>query len=446
MFRAALRFAALVSIVTPCTAALAHGEPPAAYLVLSHDAEGARALRLSHGVALRRGPKRYQFVCPSAWGDMYAAPVAALADGTIVVGATSGLKLLGQDGKVRVHPDPVAAGSTGDIIGSAHGVFSVRNVAAGSELLAVDAEHARVLWSDSKNLYSLAALDDKLVLLRGFDIMLEQVTVAMADGKELERQVAMVTTPIDYAFARAAAGTAYALVMFRNGTALGTLHMNAFTRIAQADLSVAGPLRIGESLLLAPDGKLSQLVGAEAQPLAEDDNVLCLGQENELSYACNPAGIARVSGDALSEPLFQLSWLVPPDLEALPVEARERCNMQWQDLRVDLMMAGTSLLEEAMPDAGGPAPDAGPIPDAGADAAVVEGRIETHDAGEPDAGQVIAPSPGGKADAGCSVQRSNGCNLAAYLYLTLLLFLSRRPVFRRSQPSGCARSDTEADF
>ena len=150
MFRAALQFAAVLSAMTPCASALAHGEPPTAIAVLSHDAEGARALRLSHGLALRRGAKQFQFVCPAAWGDMYAAPLAALADGTIVVGTTHGLMLLGEDGKPRAHPDPAAAGATYELISSPHGVFSVRTTPTGSEVLAIDAQSVRVLWRDPK--------------------------------------------------------------------------------------------------------------------------------------------------------------------------------------------------------------------------------------------------------------------------------------------------------
>lgn len=434
MLRAAVGLCALLSALTWCARAHAHGEPPEAYAVLSHDAEGVRAVRLSHGVALRRGPTRFQFVCPSAWGDMYAAPIAALADGTMVVGATSGLMLLSQDGKVRPHPDPVAAGSTYDMVGSAHGVFSVRNTQAGSELLAVSAESARVLWRDSKSLYSLAALDDTLLLVRGFDINLEQVTLAMADGRELDRQLALVNVPIDYAFARAAGGSAFVLVMFRTVAALGTLRMNTFTRIAEGLLSVAGPLRVGETTLLAPDGQLSQLLGSEATPLAESGNVLCLSQQDGLSYACNPDGIVALRDQALGDPLFRLSWLVAPDLDALAEgSARSLCNAQWQDLRVDLMMAGTSLLDEALPDASVPLDamvDAAIEVEAAVDASLSEPTTPVQQAVDEDAGRMADPPAARAGRGGCSVHASQGCNFAAYLYLALALSVRRRAVLR----------------
>ena len=367
MHRAALHFSVFLVALTLSASVSAHGLPPDANAVLSYDADGPRAVSLSAGVALRRSAQRYQFVCPSAWGDQFAAPVAALADGTIVVGATSGLMLLGHDGALRPHPHPAAVGRSSHVVRSARGVFTLRPTPDGSELLAVDAQQVRVLWRDTNSLYSLAALDDKLVLVRQSGRSLEQVTIAAADGAELERQVAAVDLPVDYVFARADAGAAYALVVFRNASvALGSLHMNVFTQLAIGELSIAGPLSIASGTLLALDGKLTQLVGGQSTPLADDHYVVCLGQYDAVSYACDAEGIARLSGSALAEPLFRFSWLSAPDLERVPAgDARMRCSAQWQDLRVDLELAGISLHEDSAPVAGR-APVSGAIAGAGA--------------------------------------------------------------------------------
>jgi hypothetical protein len=434
MHRGAVRFGALLSTLTPCASVLAHGDPPAAYAVLSHDAEGVRAVRLSAGVALRRAHQRFEFVCPSAWGDMYAAPLAALADGSIVVGATSGLMLLGEDGRVRVHPDPAAAGDSSEVVRSPHGVFSLRTTNEGSEVLAIDAQTVRVLWKDTKSLYSLAALDDELVLLRANGTTLEQVTIAAADGAELDRQLAVVAAPVDYAFARATADTAYALVEFRTASVLGTLRMNTFSQIAEGEITVAGPLRAGESTLLALDGKLSELVEGQARPLAESHNVLCLAESDGLSYACHPEGIARVTGRALGEPLFQLSWLVAPNFEQLALEARSRCNAQWQDLRIDLLMAGTALPEDASLDAGSALADAAIPADAGAlqqgDAAITEGGLEAREASVVNSGLAdAAGQPVKRGGAHCAAVFRRGEACAAHVYvaaLVLTLTFARR--------------------
>jgi hypothetical protein len=340
MHRGALHFGAFSLALVVCFRAFAHGVPPEAYAVISNDAEGPRAVSLSAGVALRRSAQRYQFVCPMAWGDQFAAPVAALADGTIVVGATSGLMLLAEDGTLRAHPDPAAIGSSSAVVRSARGVFSLRPTPAGSEVLAIDEQKVRVLWKDTKNLYSLAALDDKLVLLRASGTMLEQVTIAAADGAELERQMAVIDLPVDNVFARANAGAAYALVVYRNGSvALGSLRMNAFAKLAEGELSIAGPLSVENVTLLATDGKLARLVEGHATPLADDHAVVCLAEHDGLTYACERDGIARMNGQVLGEPLFRFGWLVPPDLERVP-EGDERflCNSQWQDLRFDIQL------------------------------------------------------------------------------------------------------------
>jgi outer membrane protein assembly factor BamB len=340
MHRGALHVGACLLALTLCTRAFAHGVPPDAYAILSHDAEGPRAVSLSAGVALRRAAQHYQFVCPMAWNDQFASPVAALADGTIVVGATDRLMLLSEAGTLRAHPDPAAIGRSSDLVRSPRGVFSLRTTPEGSEVLAVDAQTVRVLWKDAKSLYSLAALDDKLVLLRVNGMMLEQVTIAAADGAELERQTAVVDLPVDYVFARANSGAAYALVVHRNGTvALGSLRMNAFTKLADGELSIAGPLSSATGTLLAVDGKLTQLVGGQATPLADDHNVVCLVEYDGLTYACDTDGITRLSGQALGEPLFRFGWLVAPDLAGVP-EGEERflCNSQWQDLRFDIQL------------------------------------------------------------------------------------------------------------
>lgn len=346
MRRATLHFGVFLCVWTTCVRAYAHGVPPDAYAILAQDATGPLAVSLSAGVALRRSPQSYQFVCPMLWGDQFAAPVAALADGTIVVGATKGLMLLGQDGTLRPHPDPAAVGRSSDVVRTTSGVFSLRATSQGSELLAVDAQQVRVLWRDTNTLYSLAASGDTLVLLRGMDTMLQQVTLSAADGSELERQTATLTMPVDNVYARANAGVAYAVLVYRNGTiALGSLSMNAFHELAEGELSIAGPLTTNDLTLIALDGKLEQLVGDQMLPLTDDHNVVCLAQNDALTYACESHGIAHVTGPALAEPLFRFEWLAAPDLTGVPdMDDRFLCNSQWQDLRFDMNLIAPDAL------------------------------------------------------------------------------------------------------
>jgi hypothetical protein len=407
MHRGALHFGAFLLALTTCVRAFAHGLPPEAYAVISHDAEGPRAVSFSSGVALRRSAQRYQFVCPMAWRDQFASPLAALADGTIVIGAAHGLMLLSDDGTLRAHPDPAAVGRSSDVVRSPLGVFSLRSTAEGSEVLAIDAQTVHVLWKDTKSFSSLAVLGDKLVLLRALDRMLEQVTIAVADGAVLDRQVAFVDLPVDNVFARVNAGAAYALVVFRNVTlALGSLRMNTFTKLAQGEVSIAGPLNVENVTLLALDGKLSQLVGDQAAPLPDDHAVVCLAESDGLTYACESHGIARLSGQVLGEPLFRFEWLLPPDLERVPAgEDRMICNMQWQDFLLDLQLT--------MPDAG-IAPADPPIAQGGAGApplpAATPGNAGV--GGQPAAAggaPVVVPEPQAQAgDTSCAMLPGRG--------------------------------------
>jgi hypothetical protein len=66
MLRVALHICVFALALLADARALAHDGPPVAYAVLSHDAEGPRAVSFSAGVALRRSPQRYQSVS-SCW-------------------------------------------------------------------------------------------------------------------------------------------------------------------------------------------------------------------------------------------------------------------------------------------------------------------------------------------------------------------------------------------
>jgi hypothetical protein len=158
-----------------------------------------------------------------------------------------------------------------------------------------------------------------------------------------------------------------------------------------------------------------------------------------------------VTDRALGEPLFQLSWLVAPNFELLTVEAQSRCNAQWQDLRIDLLMAGISLPEDVVSDAGSALADAaiaeGHGQTQGLDAAVTAGGSGAHEAGvvearesareqNLDGGQADAPGrPFGREARGCAAlpwQREpcTECVFASALVLALTY------VRRRTGPHG----------
>lgn len=421
MLARALRLAALSSLLTPCASALAHGLPPTAYAVVTSDGEGAQVVRLSTGLALRRGRERFQFVCPAAWGDESAAPLAALDDGTVVVGAVNGLMLMAPDGALRAHPDPEAAGISTELLRTEHGVFSLRVTQDSSQVLAIDAQSARVLWQDARSWYSIGAHDDVLVLLRASNAEIEQLTLAASDGKERERQLATLGAPVDYVFTRATRGGSYVLTLTQNAPVLGSLSANAFSKIAQGASTIAGPLRVGDETLLAVDGQLSRLQNGEVMALAESAYLLCLEESEGVPYACTPDGIKRVRGEALGEPLFELSWLLPPDLSQLPAgKPRERCDYQWQDMRFDLLALGVPVR--------GDEPDAGAAVDAAAEAEREQDAALRGDA----PAQAEDAGRGGTRTGDCSVHTFGGDGGLGKGLVLLLVLESRRRRLRRA--------------
>lgn len=379
MGRGALHFCVCVLAWAACGQVYAHNGPPVAYAVLSQDAEGPRAVSLSAGVALRRSAQRFQFICPGAWLDQFPAPVAALADGTVIVGATRGLMLLDDAGALRPHPDAAAVGRSSDLVRSGLGVFALRPTLEGTELIAIDAQSVRVLWRDTSTWSSLAASGDKVVLARANNRLVELVMVAAADGTTLERQSATLDAPADNGFARASASAGYALVVFRNGTmALGSLAMNTFDKLADGELSIAGPLEIENTTLLALDGKLVQLSSGMATQLPDEHSVDCLAESNGLSYACEREGISRLDGQTVADPLFRFSWLMAPMLEQVPEgEPRMLCNMQWQDFLSDMRLAMLEPLDPSVqPSAAGAAAAGAGAPAASGAAAPAPQQIQ----------------------------------------------------------------------
>lgn len=382
------RLGALASATTLLalpTHARAHGEPPTAHAVIREDADGPLLVKLGIGFAERVAPGRFQYVCPARWKGELTSPAAALADGTVVIGANAGLMLLEPDGTLRVHPDPVAVGFSTEIVASAGGVFALRFKQGKSELLAVDATQARVVWSDTRVWYSLAPLAHGLVVLRSNNTALEQITLSF-EGAPLDSQQAVTLRNVDYAFARGLGDDAYALLLSQSAPELGRIQVNAFTRVAQASSSIAGPISTPQGTLLAIDGQLQKLDGASLTPLADTAYVNCLERHEHGIYACTRDGVSRMVGDGVGEEVFALSWLVPPDLAQLSDETdRGRCDYQWQDLRFDLLALGMSLRfeDEIEADAGS---DAGQA-DAGRDAGAQGNDDVAPPAEEPDAGE-----------------------------------------------------------
>jgi hypothetical protein len=368
MLRCALRcrwFAValgLFTLLTPRSAARAHGPAPAALGVLGWDGEQVELVRLNVGLARRVGGDRFRFVCPALWGDERAAPAAPLASGELVLAASSGLFLLSAQGAPRPHPDANARGAVIDLVQAGDELYALRVIDGKSELLAIDAERARAVWSDDSVFFSIASDDQRLLLLRTSELSLAWQWLDLSGVPQDAGELAL-PAPVEYAFARLSRAQAYALVLDQGRPELGRLGSGGWVSIAKGAASIAGPVVLEDVELLAIDGQLVQLGDAAPAGRGEEPYVSCLDQIGELSYACTRAGLARLSASGVGESLFELSQLAPPDLSlAADEEQREQCDYQWQDLRFDLLALGVevSLDPEPAPDAG--MPDGGAMP------------------------------------------------------------------------------------
>jgi hypothetical protein len=378
-------------LALPRSAARAHGPAPAALGVLAWDGTQVDVVRLNVGLARRVEGERFRFVCPALWGDERAAPAAPLASGELLLAASSGLFLLSAQGAPRPHPDPNARGAVVDLVQAGDSLYALRVAGGKSELLAVDAERARAVWSDATVFFSIASDDQRLLLLRSSELSLAWQWLDLSGVAQDAGELAL-PAPVEYAFARLSRALPYALVLEQGRPELGRLEGSGWVSVAKAAASIAGPIVLEDVELLAIDGQLAQLGDAAAAPLGEGPYVSCLDQLGELSYACTRAGLARLSASGVGESLFEFSQLAPPDLGAAEdEEQREQCDYQWQDLRFDLLALGVevSLDPEPAPDAGLPE-DGGLGDDRAADASAAP---RTRRSGGCSAQPIHAPQP-----------------------------------------------------
>jgi hypothetical protein len=392
-------------LAVPRSAARAHGPAPAALAVLAWDGTQLDLVRLNVGLARRVEEDRFRFLCPALWGDERGAPAAPLASGEVVLAASSGLFLLSAQGGLRPHPDPNARGAVIDLVLAGDELYALRVIDGKSELLAIDAEHARAVWSDASVFFSIASDDQRLLLLRSNELNLAWQWLDLSGVPQDAGELAL-PAPVEYAFARLSHGLPYALVLEQGRPELGRLLGSDWVSVAKAAGSIAGPIALEDVELLAIDGQLAQLGDAAPVELGEGPYVSCLDQFGELSYACTRAGLSRLAASGVGESLFDFSQLAPPDLSvAADEQQRERCDYQWQDLRFDLLALGVEVALD---------------PEPARDAGVPEGGV-----GEDSAADASTP-PRARRSGGCSAQPIDAPQPRLALLVGALFFHVRR--------------------
>jgi hypothetical protein len=328
----------------------AHGSDPARALsIVAADAHGASVVRLNEGLAVRR-PEGWRFVCPELWGEDAVVPAQSIPGGPVLIGASTGLFVMHDDGEVVRHADPGAAGRVIALGASSAGLFALRAQGA-YEVLAVEAHSVRVLRSDTHPWADMSVTDSFLSLLRIEDGRLYELQLA-PDGAVLLERDAPLPAGASNVQARVAGRTSYALLLSSTLSAeLGRIEQGGWLSLARAG-AIAGPLQTAQGqLLLALDAGLTRFDGEQLSAPAEAAGVTCLGRLGELDYACTADALRALESETLGAALFELAALLAPDLERVPEAARDACTLQWQRYGIDLLKLG---ITPRAPDAGAP--------------------------------------------------------------------------------------------
>jgi hypothetical protein len=445
-FRAQLTLTLVIFAVLPWPAgiAAAHGPAPAALSIVAAGPSGADVVRLTGGLARRVPGDLFRFVCPAAWGDEVVLPAATIPPaGPVVIAGSRGLFLLDAMGTVTMHPDPVAAtGPATDFAVLGGKLFGLRTASGASELLEIDATRVRVVFSEPGSWSSIAATQDTIGIQRITEDKIEQLRLS-AEGALLGRDSAPAPQAPILVLARATSRALYAVVGTASGRELGQIQGDKWLPVEDASSSIAGPVELpsGEPFV-ALDTELFRLpeprVAFEGAPA-----VNCLGRLADRAYACTRDGLAALEQNGLGSAIFQLSSLVPPELQALPESQRDACETQWEHFRFDLLALGVTLVEPPV-GAAGSGGMAGSI--AGADVPTAAGGMagsiagaSVPAAGAPQQPQQLSPA----ADSGCSCQlaRSQVPLRAAWLGIAIVYWARVR---RRSAERRCRATEQRA--
>jgi hypothetical protein len=339
---------------------VAHGPAPSALGIVAEGSTGPDLVRLTAGLARRASADEFRFVCPAAWGDELVLPAASVPSrGPVVIAGSRGLFLLDAAGVVTMHPDPLAAtGPVTDFVVLGDKLFALRTVSGASELLEVDAARVRVLFSEPGSWSSIAATEDTIGIQRLREGKVEQLRLS-AEGMLIGRDSAPAPKDPIMVLARATGRALYSLVATASGRELGQIDRDTWVRLELAAASIAGPVELPSGApFIALDSELFRLpeprVVLEGMPL-----VSCLGRLGDRAYACTRDGLAALEESGLGGAIFQLSSLLPPDVQSVPESQREACQLQWEHFRFDLLALGVTLAEPpAVTGSGGTAADA----------------------------------------------------------------------------------------
>ena len=408
--------------------AAAHGPAPSALSIILDGADGPDVVRLTGGLARRVSAENFQYLCPAAWGDQLVLPAASIPpSGPVVIAGSRGLFLLDASGAITMHPDPLAATApVTDFAVLGDQLFALRTSSGASELLQIDASRVRVLFSESGSWSAIAATEDTIGIQRVAEGKLEQLRLGK-DGALIGRDSAPAPQDPLLVLARATKRSLYAVVATASGRELGQIDGEKWQRLEMASSSIAGPVELpsGEPFI-ALDTELFRL-SEQRVALGGMPAVNCLARLGDRVYACTRDGLAALEEGGVGKSLFQLSSILPPDLQKLPESQRDTCQIQWEHFRFDLLALGVMLQE---PPLGAPPMAAG---SGGAAGSFAGGAGTGAGSG---GGEREPPDELPAADSGCSCRAAHSAvSLPGTLGVLLVVGWARSRIRRRSARS-----------
>jgi hypothetical protein len=394
--------------------AAAHGQAPAVLSVADQDDAGPLALRLGQGMALRQG-LAWHFICPTRFQGEAQDPADALPGGGVAIGTAGGLWIMRRDGALAPHPDPGAAGSRIVALTSSEaGLFGLRSRTDLYDVVQIDADRVRVLFTDTRAWSDIGIADGYLVLVRYEGAALETLALSLEGQMLAQAQAPLPATPVA-AFARPIADLPYIVVGFVGAAyELGRIEQGAWRILQEAGGNLAGPLQTADGKrFIAVEGALASFDAETVTPSSDPSSfVIGLRRLGSRSYACTTDGVRDVGSEGLGAQRFTFAELLPPQLDDLQGDQRMSCNLEWQHLLLDLRSNNIAVFDPTK------VPEAAPTPTtAGA------------------AGPSMAGSGGVGVPTGRAPSTSTGCSTSpfgagesplAWLVVLGLVFTTRR--------------------
>lgn len=383
--------------------AAAHGAPPGVLSIVDQDDSGPLVLRLGTGMAERRN-MQWRFICPTRFQGEAQDPADALPGGGVAIATNHGLRVMRRDGTLVPHPDPMVAESWFvALTRSDAGLFGLRSREDLYDVVRIEAESARVVFTDTRHWSDIAVGDGYLLLVRYEGPALEAMTLSL-DGQVLTQAKAMLPETPVAAYTRPVADMPYLVVGFVGAAyELGRIEGGTWRVLQKAGGHLAGPVQTTDGKrFIAIEGAIASFDSETVVPGGDTSSfVVGLRQFGSRTYACVTEGVRDVGNQGLGAQLFALPELYPPDLSNLSDSERANCSLEWQHLLGDLRAMNIEVANPTRTPANtGAAGNAGAVAPALAGSAGMAGVIVGGNAAQ-------LPTAAPQTSTGCAVSTSS---------------------------------------